>query len=414
MKFPRRFLVSLLALFASVLACASPASGGNPAPGVETIVAQTMDALTASAAQTNSTPAATNAPPNQADAQGLLPRTLYFLGNDNAGIAQVYRLETDGATIKQITFEPVAVTSYDVSLVDGSVAYVSNNQMVWINADGSNRRALTEAVPLDPNVAFQTRIMNPVFSPNGQTIAYGFQGLNFYSVTTGQSNRVLEDQIDNSNGFAIPREMYWPEQYSPDGSKLVITLGYYEGASAAVYYPNGNALVRLRGDEDATICCGEAQWSFDSSALYAASPTMGMFNAGLWRVDASNGSVTTLLAGTFETNPADLANEPFLAPDGQLYFFYASVPNTGDIITRAPLQLVRSAPDGVTNRSVLRPESFAAMNEALWAPDASFVIVANAAIPEIYQGGAAGLYYTDGQKAMIPLAPFVMEMKWGP
>ena len=34
------------------------------------------------------------------------------------------------------------------------------------------------------------------------------------------------------------------------------------------------------------------------------------------------------------------------------------------------------------------------MNEALWAPDASFVIVAEAPIPDVYQGGAAavGLY----------------------
>jgi hypothetical protein len=67
--------------------------------------------------------------------------------------------------------------------------------------------------------------------------------LNFYSIVSGQYNNVLENQIDTlDGGFSLPREMFWPEKYSADGSKLVLTLGYYEGASAAIYYPNGNAL----------------------------------------------------------------------------------------------------------------------------------------------------------------------------
>lgn len=238
--------------------------------------------------------------------------------------------------------------------------------------------------------------------------------MNFYSIVSGQSNRVLEDQVnDLGGGLFVPQELYWPEVYSNDGSKLVITLGYYEGASTAIYYPNGGAVVRLTGGEGAIICCGDYHLTGDASALFAASPTSGMFNAGLWRVDISTGKTTTLLKGSFETNPADVADNPFLAPDGQLYFFYASVPNTGDFINRPPLQLVRSGVDGVTGRAVLRPESFQNMNEALWAPDASFVIVANPAVPEIYQGGAAQLYYIDG-RPMIPLVPFARSMKWGP
>ena len=162
------------------------------------------------------------------------------------------------------------------------------------------------------------------------------------------------------------------------------------------------------------ICCGETEWTSDGSAFYAASPTFGMFSAGLWRVDATTGKVTTLLSGSFDTNPLNLADEPFLAPDGQLYFFHATMPGGTDMVNRAALQLVRAAPDGVANRTVLRPETFERMNEALWAPDASFVIVANADLPEIYQGGRLELYYVDGQKGMISLLPFGMDMKWGP
>jgi hypothetical protein len=402
----KQLVVAVTILLAVTLACefTAPAAPA-PASGVETIVAATFQALTAPAPATDSAPQPST---------GLLPRALYFLNNDSANIAQVHRLEKDGKTVKQITFEPAPVENYDVSLKDGSVAYISNNQLYLVNEDGSARRVLVDGGALDENNPFVSLVSNPVFSPNGETIAYGHKGLNFYSLVTGQSNRVIENQIDDiGNGFLIPREMYWPEQYSADGTKLIITLGYYEGASAAIYYPASNAIVRLSGGEGALICCGETEWTPDYSAFYAASPSFGMFAAGLWRVDAANGKVTTLLSGSFEENPLHLADEPFLAPDGNLYYFYAVVPNNMDTPARQPLQLVRSAPDGITNQTVLRPESYANMNEALWAPDGSFVIVAMAQIPDSYQGGLAQLVYTDGSKGTISLVPYVSRIKWG-
>ncbi|HZJ24177.1 MAG TPA: hypothetical protein VFD54_12755, partial [Anaerolineales bacterium] len=74
----------------------------------------------------------------------LLPHTFYYLGRDCTGLLQVFRIEKDGKTIKQITFEPIEVGYYDVSRVDGSVAYVINNQLLLINADGSGRRVLVD------------------------------------------------------------------------------------------------------------------------------------------------------------------------------------------------------------------------------------------------------------------------------
>jgi hypothetical protein len=55
------------------------------------------------------------------------------------------------------------------------------------------------------------------------------------------------------------------------------------------------------------------------------------------------------------------------------------------------------------------------MNEALWAPDASFAIIATAPSRDWDQGGGVlALYYTDEQKETVPLAPFGQQMKWGP
>ncbi len=398
-----------LSLLVAALACANPLGGIAPAqPNVETVVAATFQALTAAAPEPL-TPTLTPEP------SSLLPHSMYFLNNDSAGIVQVYRLDKDGKTVTQITFEPAKVEDYDVSLIDGSVVYVSDNQMFMVDASGANRRKLLDGGTRDENNPFLSNITNPVWSPNGETIAYGYKGLNFYSIKTSQSSRALDNLIKElDGGMSIPEELYWPEEYSADGTKLVITLGYYEGASAAIYYPNGNALVRLTGDQGAFICCGYAEWTADGSALYSAYPFMGMFNPGLWRVDPATGAVTTLINADQGNGTFNYADAPYLAPDGQLYYFFTNQPNTTEFASRPPLQLVRSAADGVTNRTVLRPETFELMNESLWAPDASFVVVAKAQIPQVYQGGAAEMIYTDGQKGTISLVPFAMDMKWGP
>lgn len=406
----RPFLALTLLLGLAALAC----GGINPAPqpvNVETVVAATFQALTASAPGANP-PADTPAPLPATG--GLLPRVLYFLNADSAGFLQVYRLEKDGKTTAQITFEPANVEAYDVAQ-DGGVVYVSNNQLLMVAADGSGRRMLVDGGAVDVNNPYLNQVSNPVISPNNETVAYGHQGLNFYSLATGQSNRVLDNQVEDlGNGLFVPREMYWPEAYTADGGKLLISIGYYEGASAAIYYPSSSTVVRLSGDVNAMICCGNAEWTGDGSLFYAASPTLGMFPAGLWRVDALTGKVTALLTGDYEANPADVANAPFPAPDGNLYYFYASVPNTEGFISRPPLQLVRSKLDGVTERVVLRPETYQDMNEALWAPDGSFVLVTMAQTPEAYSGGLLQLVYTDGSQGVISLIPYATKLKWGP
>jgi len=400
-------IFAFLALLLLALACANPFTTPAEQPAnVETIVAATISALTSIPAP--STPVVGDS------ASSLLPHSIYYLAPDSAQITQVFRLEKDGKTITQLTFEPSKVEDFDVSLADGRIVFLTNHQLYLANADGSNRLLIFDAGPQDEVNMFLTRIISPVFSPSGQTIAFGHQGLNFYSLTSGQTNRVLEDKVnDPGQGFIIPEELYWPEMYTTNENKLILTLGYYEGASTGIYDISSGTLIRLDNEQRAIICCGDYSLSADSSSLYAGSPTFGMFAAGLWRVDMNTGKVNPLLFGDYESDPVEVSDNPFIAPDGQLYYFYASIPNTGDMVSRPPLQLVRSAPDGITGRTVLRPETFNSMNEALWSPDASFVVIANGS-EQVYAGGEAQLYYTDGQKTMISLVPSVQNMKWGP
>ena len=383
MKNQYRIFTGFLVLALAVMACGLPSGNGGQEPSspdqVATIVASTFQALT---------PVVSDAPTETPAPASILPRSFYYLGTDNStGLTQIFRIERDGKTTHQVTFEPINVGSYDVSQADGSVAYVVNNQ-------------------------FATSISGLVYSPNGQTIAYGLRGLNLYDISSSTSNLILPQKVDPANGQV--REMYIPKNYSPDGTKLLITAAIpnSDGISSGIFFPAMSSLVRLTG-EGALFCCSKQGWTSDSSALYAASPTMGMFGSGLWRVDAATGMITTLIPSDAGDGTFNLPDEPYLAPDGQLYYFYAKAPASDGFIGRSPLQLVRSALDGVTGRTVILADNFQLLNEALWAPDASFVIVAFAPIQDVYVGGQAEVTYLDGRPSVV-LTTYAQEMKWGP
>ena len=399
-------------LVIAIVACAPPIanSGNQPSTSdeVATVVGMTLQAVTPEVADT---------PTNVPEAStSLLPHALYYLRTDSAGLTQVFRLDRDGKAVMQLTFESVNVTDYDISMVDGSLAYVASNQLLLANADGSNRRVLIDGgTGPDLQGAY-----HPVFSPDGGTLAYAHNGLNLYSVSTGASNLVIEDQLEDvGNGQLLPIEIYMPERYSPDGTKLLLALGHWEVApSHAVYDPGTNALVRYEEVKDYIYCCsfhGGPVWSLDSSSFYGvASVHDTSYQSGeLWRVDAGNGTLTRMLIASAGT--INLPKELYLAPDGQLYFFFGTYDVDSGFFDAPVLELVRSAPDGVTDHTVLRNENFVLMNEALWAPDASFVIVASLLGRNWdLDGGVLELYYTDRQKEVVWLAPYGEQMKWGP
>jgi hypothetical protein len=67
----------------------------------------------------------------------------------------------------------------------------------------------------------------------------------------------------------------------------------------------------------------------------------------------------------------------------------------------------------VTGRTVISSEDFQLLNEALWAPDAGFLVAAMAPSEEIFQGGEARIIYLDGRPSAV-LTPSAQRMKWGP
>ena len=267
MKKPLRFAAVLLPTLVAV-ACSSPITTSTTQPAspdqLATVVALTLQAL---APETQSMPASTPTLAAQAPAS-LLPQTFFYLSKDGAGQLQVFRIRNDGKTVTQLTYEEGGVTGYDVSLADGRVAYVANNQLQLVLPDGSNSRLLVDGGPRERN----PWINSPVFSPDGKTLAYGQNGLNLYDLTTGTSRSVIADQLSDPTpeGFRFPIEIYWPERYSPDGTKLLVALGHWEVApSHAVYDFRRSELVRITGVDTYGYCCsfhGGPAWAPDSSS----------------------------------------------------------------------------------------------------------------------------------------------------
>ncbi len=366
-------LMMMAALGLAALACELPGGAGSaPAatlpPGAEATVAA---AGTAGALPPAPTPTFTPIPgPTAAPTPaGPLPAPLYYIGEGQ----QIFRLERDGVTRSQITFEPAPVESFDVSPADGSVAYASGNSLYRVDALGAGRATLVVGPPPAAPDDYAAQVNGTLgavrWSPDGTRIAYGLGGVMVYDVASGTTSMIKASSPYPDLNAELPPgpiEFYAPEQWSPDGSRLLVNVSYFpEAGGLDIVSLTGGGSVRL-SSPDGIVCCAPS-WSRDGSGIYFASPVPGFIASGLWRADATSGSSVTLIAG--ETGGLfQLPNFPQELSDGQLYFFFATSPSfpEGEVL----LTMHRSASDGVTGRTALRSDAHA-VGEALWAMDAS-------------------------------------------
>lgn len=400
----KQVLISFLVLTLAALACAVP---GLPmtAPEGPSAPADAAGAVATSVAATLTAAAPTPVP-------DPLPAPLYYLGRDSAGRYQVFRLAPDGLTRTQLTFEPADVDSYDVHPLDGRIAYVSNNQLLLVNADGSGRAVLVApgALSVDEDY-YRRRVGVPRWSRDGSILAYGLNGLVLRDMATGGENQPLTNIVEKFDTFSVLRESYEPYEYSPDGSRLMVRIGYYEGQAFGVYVPSSGAFYKLTLDSGYGGDCCNPRWSRDGRAILMASPWLGMIEPGLWRFDAASGRGVALLPSETPTGGWNFASSPLDLPDGNLQFFFASLggyPEGSD----TPLMLVRSGPDAVSGRTVIYPEAMI-VSEALWAPDGSRVVVASPAPARSdYRDNTLRLIRLDGGPTLT-LASGAYLLRWG-
>ncbi len=344
-------------------------------------------------------------------APGRLPATLYFLDGPYEE-AQVWRMERDGITKDQITDESAGVDAFAVSPADGTLAFVSGNQLFLVDGNGENRRLIADGSQLDSAVEdayFHNTVDAPVFSPDGRTLAYAFDGLHLYDLASGEDQHVLTN-LGNLLGesFVFAKEAYTPGPWSPDGSRLLIIMGYYEGSTLAVMEPGAEQpFTRLRSD--GPVCC-LFSWTEDSRSVLVANPYFTTDLPGMWSYDARTGERTVLVPGLPEDGTNHYVGWPQQLTSGELIFFYSNLerflPDEG-----IPLVMVRSDPDG-SNLAEVRSEEFR-VSEVLWAPDGSLALI---------QGSCCGggrqviLIRSDASplEVLIEDGEQIRGMAWGP
>jgi dipeptidyl aminopeptidase/acylaminoacyl peptidase len=336
--------------------------------------------------------------------ESLLPHSLLYL-SARSGSQQVWRLERDGVTQTQVTAEDATVDYFSVSPVDGTMAFVTSNQLYLIDADGSNRRLLVDNAAADAQAdgfAYSQRISDPQFSPDGRYLAYAYNGLWILDISNNQAVHLVENVLDEEGG---PARLYTPVKWAPNGVQLLLSQTGADYSSIAFVNPGADALLT---EVDVRNLCCHVGWAPDSVSVLIASPFDGLIEAGLWRYNALSGEVSELIAA--ETDGLyEFAGWPIELENGSLQYFYASASELG--LSDVPLYMVSSGPDGVSGRALVRAEPFSNIGEALWAADGSLALVVQRR-PEGGAGGAVLVAFADDRQLQL-LLDDGHALQWG-
>jgi len=356
------FLVFLLT------ACLGSAPTQTNSDAVGTVVAGTLTALPSATSTPEPTATLTSEPTITftPEPTTVLPRSLYYLAADPVGNWQIYRLEKDGITTTQITDVNGGVTGFDISPLDGSIAFAAKNRLFISNLDGGNREPIAKSS--------DSEILGfPLWSPDGKMVFYKFgRDVVFYSVDTGKSEILFA---------ASKKEDNFPISFSPDGGKLLLgkqkrpesTVFIYNFASQTLTPINWVVPTDNQSPFSPYPCYGYITWNTSDEFYCHFHFLAGAVGPGLWRVNANDGSFDELLWSS--TPPFLMVGVPRQDTNGTLYYLYGEedgVFSQGD--TFAPFSLVRSDSDGKTNRIVVRPESFHFLN-GLWIPDGKALVI---------------------------------------
>jgi Tol biopolymer transport system component len=310
------------------------------------------------------------------------------------------------------------VNDFDVSAADGSLVYLSDNALITTDGLGNNRSVLVQGPPLAPErneSYYTTEVTRPRWSPDGSRLAYGMNGINVIDAAGGTPTALLpNDPIPGPNDpMTQPANLYWPDNWSPDGARMLIEVGHYRGeGSVGVLNLADNTVLSLSSPQG-YVCCAPT-WSLDNQSIFYANSTHGIVPPGMWRTNVTTGESTTLIDGIAKDAQL-LAAQVQQASDGNLYYFYAIVKAPGEPTSTTPLSMVRSADDGVTDQTQLRTDAHV-VDEALWASDGSGAVIvdAQAALESgVYPPQGPLLYLKADGSPAVALADVGRLLRWG-
>lgn len=320
-----------------------------------------------------------------------LPAPVYYVpsGDWDEPPGQIWRVEQDGFTRSPVTHEEYDVDyRYDIA-PDGRLAYVSNNSLIVSDAIGGSRKVIIVGIkpPLpgkqDEWYLEKERVCCPAWSPDGKQIAYWHDGVNLVDPSSGETIKVIPGPkwITDHAGTLVPEEdryayHYYPIDWTPDGSRIVLQGVSYESFTMAFIKPEMNATV-VQVEIFAAGCC-DYSFTQDGQMLFSSGDHTEI---GLWLADPKNGRAKNLTGGkqySFQLGPA--ISFPIESPGGRIYFL-----TTRDGLVEGNRRLEQNGKFLAyidQKKEFLVPEDVTFVSQEpvwmgeLWLPDASRLIAA--------------------------------------
>ena len=153
-----------------------------------------------------------------------LSNQITFL-TERAGVTNLWAMNVDGTAAHQLSTELTAVLDYAVSPDGSSFVVGDGRRLVMMDADGSNRRALTEDEYLE---------FDATYAPNGQRLAFARA-----DAATGRGLGIWERPIP---GDAAPIEVPAEAAATPSAVASGDTADTASWLRAPRYAPGGDAL----------------------------------------------------------------------------------------------------------------------------------------------------------------------------
>ncbi len=388
----------------------------------ETAIVPTNTPIPPSATPVAPLETATPTPPPQESTTAqpvALPAPLYFLDGQSR---QVAKLDADGKSVTIVTQAEAPLTDFALSPDGTRLAYVSNNALYEANADGTGA-ILKVAGEVLNSTNQEGRIVRdlraPRYSPDSATIAFGLGGVNLIESGPATESRLVlaSSPYPTAADFPLsadkPVRFYWPGQWSPDGSKLLVEFAYYpESGGLVILDPVSGALTEVTGQDDVTVICCEAVWQPDGLAIYLASNFLAYGTPGVAIIDVRTGLTANLVGGLPSDQSAAGPFRFFRAPfwiDGRLR---AMMNETADLAQiPSAYQPVTVADNGIV--STLSNATAELSGQVAWAPDGSGLAFSDIP-PGTDTRNAAPFFWLsmEGNRASLPVAG--SRPVWGP
>ncbi|WP_119065138.1 PD40 domain-containing protein [Aggregatilinea lenta] len=251
-----------------------------------------------------------------------LPDHLYFLAADEAGIDQLWQLPADGSAAQALTASEASITAYAIApQQDRAVIAAGGTLSVVSFGEGS---------PVElAQVQTDNGRVSAAWSADGVQIAFS-DGRGLWTVPADGSAAPTLLIQNNFNEQAIASiHVYFDPRWSPDGTRLLVTIGLYEGSLFGVVDVADGALTEL-----SQLNGTSAGW-VDEGRVIAWTASFGYQTPGLYLADLTAPGVAQTILG-----PQYPVFDVQQNVAGQWLVLYGSAPGLGPQLLRA-----LSAPD---------------------------------------------------------------------